>query len=148
MGPPVAATVAFVATLGALLMGYWAGYAVGTGAMGDTAVAAAAEKTSRRVAPEEAAPAAPSAPEAAAAPEAIEPPANGMHLQVSALSDEKAASALRQELESRGFPVRVEAPAEDELVRVYVGPIADSDDLTEWANKLRAEGLDPFPKRL
>lgn len=173
-GAPIAATVAFLATLGALLLGYWTGYAVGGDAVGETAltVASAAEKTPRNPV---AAPASlfelpvvherniAEAPEAVESPESLEPleavePAapeaaaesieQGLHLQVSALSSERAASTLRRQLESKGFPVRVDPPAEDDLVRVYVGPIADGEDLDEWAGALRKEGLKPFPKRL
>jgi cell division septation protein DedD len=156
--------VAFLATLGALLMGYWTGFAVGSDVMGDTSVtvAAAAEKspTQLTVAPaaEEATlvvtPVTADAEEtqavvetqaaAPAQPAAVE----GLHLQVSAMRNEQAAAALRRELESRGFPVRVEAPAEDALTRVYVGPAANDGDLSQWANELRKEGLEPFPKRL
>ena len=139
-------------------MGYWTGYAVGSDAIGKTAatVAAASEKTPTQVAQEQQALIATIEPEPAEAPAQIEQPApepaagpaDGLHLQVSALSNEKAASDLRRELESRGFRVRVEAPSEDKLVRVYVGPISDADDLSALSSELRKEGLDPFPKRL
>lgn len=151
---PTAATAAFLATLGALLLGYWTGYAIGSEAVGKTAatVVSASEKTPSRAIAEltpipEREPATPTpAIEEQAAAE--RQPAEGLHLQVSALSNERAASALRRRLESQGFPVRVEAPSKDDLVRVYVGPIADSADLDEWASELRKEGLKPFPKRL
>jgi len=174
-GAPIAATVAFMATLGALLLGYWTGHAVGTDAVGETAVtvASAAEKTTAQPALEPAVPAeepdskegniaeaastivAPETPEPMVTPEAIQPAepaagalAQGLHLQVSALSNQNAASALRERLEGQGYPVVVEAQVEDDLVRVYVGPIADGEDLDEWAAALRKEGLKPFPKRL
>lgn len=152
-GAPIAATVAFLATLGALLMGYWTGYSVGSDAMGKpgaTVVAAAEKKPTLTIAVE---PAPEQASEAAAG---IEPQpeqsaaaaAAGLHLQVSALSNERAADSLRRQLEGRGFPVHIEAPKEDDLVRVYVGPIADADDLNKWSSELRNQGLKPFPKRL
>ena len=148
---PIAATTAFLATLGALLLGYWTGYAVGRDAIGDRAstVAAAAEKRQGDVQQ----PPAPNPPMRLAVPLETQPqvepaPAvEGLHLQVSALRSETAAGALQRKLEKQGFPVRVES-AEDELVRVYVGPVSDSDDLRDWTSELREEGLEPFPKRL
>ncbi len=184
-GAPIAATVAFMATLGALLLGYWTGYEVGSEAMGDRSatVAAAAEKTPTEApaaeaegeqvlaapgleptqAPADPMPAAPveqvAEPQPAAEPEpAAQPrhepleiaaaPADGLHLQVSALRNERAATALQRLLESKGFPVRVEAPAADNLVRVYVGPLENADDAAALAAELRKGGLRPFPKRL
>ncbi|MCB1021479.1 MAG: SPOR domain-containing protein [Bryobacterales bacterium] len=150
-GPPLAASLAFIATLGALMIGYWAGYAVGTGGSEPIRVAQAAEKSSQ---PALALPQEKPAPQPAAAPvqpapQAAQKPrvAGGLHLQVSALSSQQAAAQLQRELERQGYPVRVDQTAQDQLVRVYVGPVP-KDELRAWTTELRKEGLAPFPKRL
>jgi hypothetical protein len=151
-GPPIAATGAFLATLAALLVGFWTGYGVGSGSVHEPAVtvAEASEKAAEPVMISVSANGALSSP-AAQAPQAEDRATNrspGLHLQVSALSSREAASDLRRQLESRGFPVRIEQPSRDELVRVYVGPAADTIELRDWTSELRKEGLKPFPKRL
>jgi cell division septation protein DedD len=85
---------------------------------------------------------------APAASAASEEQSSGLHLQVSALKSAKAAAALGARLENEGYPVKVREPEADGLVRVLVGPVSDSDQLSAMANRLREEGLKPFPKRL
>ncbi len=157
-GPPLAATFAFLATLGALLLGYWIGYNSVTGGEPALTVAEASEKTSSPQAQVTNTAAVIPPSKAALASRAVavdlkpagesSQAASGLHLQVSALTSQSAASELQQKLERRGFPVRVEAPKDDEYVRVYVGPVPDGSKLKVWASRLRLEGLDPFPKRL
>ena len=143
------------------MLGYWTGYSV-AGGTSETAVTVveASEKTPTLtseppilaelpmadVAPadiqEDSAPVEPSVEDLTPAP------ASGLHLQVSALSNQSAATELQRQLESQGYPVRIEQPTEDELVRVYVGPVSENVDVSAWAAELRKEGLKPFPKRL
>jgi cell division septation protein DedD len=156
-GPPLAATFAFLATLGALLLGYWIGYSSATGGESALTVAEASEKDPTQQAPVTNPAVNPPAKAALASQAAVVEPkpagnapqaGSGLHLQVSALTSRSAASELQRQLEGRGFPVRIEAPTDDEYVRVYVGPVPDGSELKVWASRLRLEGLEPFPKRL
>lgn len=162
---PAMATAAFLVFVATLMVGYGAGYAVGTDAVDDSMVlvASAAERpTADEPAPLKAAtpaqapvvadqePAPIVQPVQKAAPVAVAAAENGggLHLQVSALKSREAATQLGARLESEGFPVKVREPAADGFVRVLVGPVSDSEQLTAMANRLREEGLKPFPKRL
>ena len=144
--PPLVATAVFLGALGALVVGYWTGHSVASGtAEPAVTIVEAAEKT----------PTLHSEPPILADPalvadvlEAPAEPQSGLHLQVSALASYTAATELQRQLESQGFPVRIEEPTDDELVRVYVGPVPDDTELRAWSAELRKEGLNPFPKRL
>lgn len=158
---PALAACVFLVVLGALVFGYSVGYS----ARGDAApdpmitVAAAAEKPPQpplaeqpaERAPEPPAPAVEgdSSPTAQPAPPRPSPTATGsLHLQVSALKSSQAAEKLGRKLESEGFPVQVRETGADGLVRVLVGPVEDREQLAAMADRLREEGLKPFPKRL
>jgi cell division septation protein DedD len=152
------AALAFLGTIGVLTFGYWAGYITGTGVIERPAELTAKAAETENALPEAAPSAAVLEAESAAAPEPVSvtepveeapaPTQSGLHLQVSASSDASAVAELRERLEKRGFPVRVDATSEDALVRVYVGPIADKDELRVMTSALRKEGFEPFPKRL
>jgi hypothetical protein len=153
--PPLVATAVFLGALSALVLGYWTGYSVASGtAEPAVTIVEAAEKTpTLQSEPPILADPAPLAPEE---PADIEPaleetpaePQSGLHLQVSALASYTAATELQRQLEDQGYPVRIEEPTNDELVRVYVGPVPDDTELSAWSAELRKEGLKPFPKRL
>ena len=167
--PPVLAACVFLALIGALIVGYSAGYSVRSGlieAPGLTVVEAS-ERTPEPVpATPEALVATPEALVAASEAPASEPAAaradepaiaqtaaapensGGLHLQVSALRSRRAADALSRRLAGEGFPVSVREPGDDNLVRVLVGPAVDRHQLDAWSSRLRQEGLDPFPKTL
>jgi|GEM_PF-5363598 len=156
---PALAACVFLAVLGALAFGYSVGYSVRDGAVSDpmiTVAAAAAEKPQPSLAeqpaeraPEPPAPAVEVEPSPAAQPAPPPPTAPGsLHLQVSALKSSQAAEKLGRKLESEGFPVQVRETGADGLVRVLVGPVEDREQLAAMADRLREEGLKPFPKRL
>lgn len=151
---PALATAAFLVFVATLMVGYSTGYAVGTNSVDDPMVLTASA-SERPVAPA----VEPSAEQTPAPMTEAEKPApvvaaatpeqsSGLHLQVSALKSLEAAAALGARLENEGYPVKVRKPEADGLVRVLVGPVSDSDQLSAIANRLREEGLKPFPKRL
>ena len=152
------AALAFLGTIGVLTFGYWAGYITGTGVIERPAELTAKAAVTEEMLPEtppsapEAAPVSAPVPAPASAPEPIEEPAAQpeprLHLQVAASTNASAVSELREKLEERGFPVRVDEASDDALVRVYVGPIADQEELRMMTSALRKEGFEPFPKRL
>ncbi len=165
---PALATCIFLVIVGTLIIGYSVGYTMGGAPLTDPVitVASAAEKPPEKpvveetpvaaelvVAPAKGEEEAPKqglpAPGLPAAPVAAAPnPMGRLHLQVSALKSRQAAKRLGRKLESEGFPVQVREPEADGLVRVLVGPVDDREQLAVMADRLREEGLKPFPKRL
>ncbi len=71
--------------------------------------------------------------------------AGALYLQVSASSEEAAATALERKLDEQGFAASTIASG-DGIFRVVLGPFLDRDAAQVPAQQLRGLGYQPFPK--
>jgi len=92
--------------------------------------------------------------DASAAPSPVPtkgPATGGMVLQVAALQRNEDAERLVKVLKERGYPVFLVTPqdahANDNLVRVRVGPFTSGAEKEKTRRKLEMEGFKPFVKR-
>lgn len=70
-----------------------------------------------------------------------------MVLQVAALTVEKDALKMAQELQQKKFPAFVLAPGPDHYYRVQVGPFTDAKSADKARAALEKEGFKPIVKR-
>jgi cell division septation protein DedD len=70
-----------------------------------------------------------------------------MVLQVAALTVEKDALKIAQELQQKNFPAFVLAPGADHYYRVQVGPFTDAKSADKARAALEKEGFKPIVKR-
>jgi len=70
-----------------------------------------------------------------------------MVLQVAALTVEKDALKIAQELQQKKFPAFVLAPGADHFYRVQVGPFTDAKSADKARVALEKEGFKPIVKR-
>ncbi len=74
-------------------------------------------------------------------------PRGAIVLQVSALTVEKDALKIAQELQQKKFPAFVLAPGADHFYRVQVGPYMDTKSADKARAALEKEGFKPIVKR-